>query len=240
MWQMTEHFDERFRRVGGGLLQHDGGIRGALLQLREGLFDCAQHLDLGLGGRQRLSHASTQCHIALDDQAVQPRQCCGQRCLGFAGGLQRQGDPEAGALAETALHGDLAAHGFDETLADGQAQAGAAELPGGGRFGLCKRCEQPGQGLLRDTDAVVGHGEADPAWLSRGRLDLQAHPAGRTTRATAELDGIAEQVVEDLSQSGRVGPDVARQLGIDKQIERDLFLVGEAAQGIAYAFRERR
>ena len=76
--------------------------------------------------------------------------------------------------------------------------------------------------------------------VSRGRLDLQAHPAGRTTRATAELDGIAEQVVEDLSQSGRVGPDVARQLGIDKQIERDLFLVGEAAQGIAYAFRERR
>ncbi|MDE2502673.1 MAG: hypothetical protein KGL18_06825, partial [Burkholderiales bacterium] len=52
------------------------------------------------------------------------------------GALQRQREGEARARADDALDADLAAHQLDEALADGEAEARAAEPPGGGRIGL--------------------------------------------------------------------------------------------------------
>ncbi len=52
-----------------------------------------------------------------------------------------------------------AAHQLGQALADGQAQAGAAEPTSSGGVGLTEGLEQPAHAIRRDADARVAHGE---------------------------------------------------------------------------------
>ena len=52
-----------------------------------------------------------------------------------------------------------AAHHFAEPLADGQSQARAAILPGGGGVHLAEGLEQAVQTIRRDADAGIRHGK---------------------------------------------------------------------------------
>src|SRR5262249_42892545 len=116
-------------------------------------------------------------------------------------------DPEQAALAEPALHADLAVEQLDQVLADRQAQTGAAEAARGGRVGLRERAEQPGDLLGRDADAGVLDLEAQPRTArARPRRRAQHHLA-----RVGELERVAEQVHQDLAQPALVVLDELRQ-----------------------------
>ena len=72
----------------------------------------------------------------------------------------RQGEPEDGAASGAGIDADLAAHGFDQALGDGQAQARAAEFAGMAGIGLDEFLEDFLALLRRHADAGVAHFEA--------------------------------------------------------------------------------
>ena len=120
------------------------------------------------------------------------------RCLGLD---ERQLEVEATALPRRALDLELAAHAADQPVADRQAQARAAELRARSR--LTKRLKDRAQVLGFDPDAGVDDVEAEPP--RRPRTDPQLDVALRR-----ELDGVAEQVEEDLAQVPAVENDARR------------------------------
>ena len=83
------------------------------------------------------------------------------RSVGVIRDSHRQRDGERGALARLAFHGDGAAHELAELPADGEAETGAAELPGRGGIHLREGFEQPGHLLRGHADAGVADGEGD-------------------------------------------------------------------------------
>ena len=101
--------------------------------------------------------------VVFDDQQalageLRLRGLPGRR-RGGGGGPGQNGEMERGALAGIALDPDLAAHQLGQALADGQAQAGAAVMAGGGGIHLLERFEQAVLLVQRDADAGVAHGE---------------------------------------------------------------------------------
>ena len=107
---------------------------------------------------------------------------------------------ECAALPRHAGQLDLPAHQGDQPGRDRQTQPGAAEPPGGAGVGLLEGVEDGLLAVVRDADAGVGHGQPQPN-----------HPAGRLARrsvdgadiehdlaAFGELDGVADQVYDDL------------------------------------------
>ena len=109
----------------------------------------------------------------------------------------RQAKGEGGAFALAAGDAHLAAHQFDQTLADDQADAGAL-----GHAGVAAEAveggEQFGQLQLAHADAVVLHLEQQHA--GRVGADAQLDPAA----AAVVLDGVAQQVDQHLAQADRV------------------------------------
>ena len=102
-----------------------------------------------------------------------------------------------------ALKADLAAHQFHQLPANAQPQTGAAIFGCGIATGLRKRLEQ--QALLLRTDADTAVLDADlqarPVLISTRRADTHKHPA-----FAGELQGVAEQVVQHLTQTHRIKP----------------------------------
>jgi hypothetical protein len=134
----------------------------------------------------------------------------GPRAGGRDGHLEGQLDPEQAARALAAVRADVAAHQQGQALADGQAQAGAAEAPGGGDVGLLEGLEQVGHLLLADADAGVLHLEAQAQLPPRAgqHPHPQVHPAVR-----GELHRVAQQVQQDLLQPQAVAQHPGRAVG---------------------------
>ncbi len=90
---------------------------------------------------------------------------------------QRQVEAEGAALAEFALHGDLAAELGGDLAADGQAQAGAAVAAAGGAITLLECGEDAGEVVAADADTSVGHREDNRVpglrRLGPGHVDMQ-------------------------------------------------------------------
>ena len=76
-----------------------------------------------------------------------------------ADGSGTNGEMKCGAFAGIAFHPDLAAHQFDQPLADRQAESGAAIMAGGGGIHLLERFEQPVLLVEWNADAGVAHRE---------------------------------------------------------------------------------
>ena len=141
--------------------------------------------------------------------------------------LYREGQVEGkdAALADRAFHAEFAAHPADELRRNGQAEAGAAELAGDGAVRLGEGLEDGPLLLERDADAGVGNGEAQeglrgfPARVRRaaGRRNLQHDRA-----FAGELDGVADEVDQDLAQPPGVADDVGGHLGIDHPPQGEL------------------
>ena len=134
------------------------------------------------------------------------------RCSAVSGArvVQRQVEGERAALAVDAGEADFAAQEHGQLAADGQAQAGAAVLARGAGVGLLERLEDEPLLLGRHADARVLDGEGDDllglaqhrvidAPARRGEADADIHMALRR-----ELDGVGEQVLEDLLEPLRV------------------------------------
>ncbi len=104
---------------------------------------------------------------------------------------------EGAALAGNALEPDPPAHEVGEGRADGEAEAGAAELPGDGAVGLGERLEDESLFFRGDAAAGVTDGEMEAGALvgELGGLDGEGDAAGG-----GELNGVIDQVDEDLAQ----------------------------------------
>ncbi|MNZ51309.1 hypothetical protein D3C78_691190 [compost metagenome] len=95
----------------------------------------------------------------------------------------------------------LAAHAFSKGASDGQPQASTAIAPGNRAVGLLEGDEHHFQAFAVDADACVAHAAREPQRLTIERLPTRfdLHLA-----AFSELQGIADQVEEDLADARRV------------------------------------
>ena len=111
---------------------------------------------------------------------------------------------EAAANTGLAVHADVAAHQFHQLQGDGGAQPGAAEATGDGGVGLGERGEHRGHLLLGHADAGVAHMQMH-AFFVVADLDGDAALFG-------ELDGVADQVGQDLQHPQRIATEILGHL----------------------------
>ncbi len=119
---------------------------------------------------------------------------------GIDGGRRhREGNPDGEGGAGTRGRGDLdvAAHQFGQTLADGEPETGAAELAGCGGIALGEGGKQASQQLRFHSHAGIGDGERQPGFVLGSAF---AHERERDGALGGELDGVSDQVGQDLPQ----------------------------------------
>ncbi len=116
---------------------------------------------------------------------------------------------------------DRAAHQLGQLAADGQAEAGAAELALRAGFRLHERLEQSGARLFGNADAGVGDFPAQ-SFLVLGPVEMLrlGHDADRHRALGGEFDGVADEIHEDLAQPFRVAPDDEGHVVVDLVLER--------------------
>ena len=156
--------------------------------------------------------------------------------LSVAGVVQRQVERERAALAVDAGELDLAAEQHGQLAADGEAQAGAAVLARGARVGLLERLEDQPLLLRRDADAGVLDGEGDDLRCLAEHRVIGAPALRRESDAhvdvavRGELDGVGEQVLEDLLEALRIAVHRARQVVGELHVERQVLGLGHVAE----------
>ena len=131
---------------------------------------------------------------------------CGDLC---EGDWQTQINTKFGTLPKRALDTDTAAHEFEQLTADCQAQSATTVLARGGAVGLQEMLKDSGLQFRGDADAAVFNAQPKSPIGSR-RPDLRniyEHVA-----LVRELDGVANQVGQHLTQAQRV--TVQRPRGI--------------------------
>ncbi len=141
------------------------------------------------------------------------------------GGGELERELEAAATAEVAGDGEVAAHGGDDAGGDGEAEPGAAVATGDGGIGLLEGLED---GLYlggRNANAGVLNFECHGVAGSEG---TQCDGADGS-----ELDGVGEEVVNDLAEAGwiAVGPGGAGGGEVDGEAE-SLFVGADREEAV--------
>ncbi|MDT4822466.1 hypothetical protein FQZ97_556660 [compost metagenome] len=145
-----------------------------------------------------------------------------------AGNAQR-GD---GAHAFRAFQGDLAAHQLRQPARDRQPQSGAAETPGGTAFALHEGREQVLDVIPGDADAGVLDTDHYHRGLAVHRLDAGMQP---DAAVAGELDGVAEEVEQDLPDADAIGMHRRRHPGIHAQAQLQALFMGLRQQQAQHA-----
>ena len=172
----------------------------------------AGHRDLHARAAQQLDTDLLVHRVVLHHQHARAGVLTAQHRLDIGRGQRRfqagrvadiepRGEPELAARARLARHTDFSAHQPDQLAGDHQAQAGAAETPGGRGIGLNEGGEELIEIGRRNSDAGIANHESHAHPLAVPLL----HP-GRHIDAPAlgELHRIAEQIDQRLQQAGRV------------------------------------
>src|SRR5690349_7978664 len=118
---------------------------------------------------------------------------------------------EPAASPRCAVDLEPAAHQLDESAAEGQAEAGAAEFPARGAVDLGEGFEQPADVAPVDADPGVGDGEGDvvPArTVAFGDVGTD-----EDVPVVGELDRVADEVEQDLPQATLVATNPVGQIG---------------------------
>ena len=89
-----------------------------------------------------------------------------------------------------------------------QAQSRPAKLAGNASAGLGERLEDFHLGFLGDANAGIAHFNADPTFQG-AQAHIDAAKAG-------ELQGVGEQVADDLPHTGRVADHLGGKLRVDQ------------------------
>ena len=120
-----------------------------------------------------------------------------------------------------------------EFLGDGQAEAGAAVLAGGGGVGLFKGLEEAAHLFVGEADAGVGDGEVDKlavvVFVLYTSLDDDFALLG-------EFDGVIAEIDEDLAEAKRVAFRVSVDHGVDVEDELEAFGGGFFGDEVADIF----
>src|SRR5688572_19766476 len=115
------------------------------------------------------------------------------------------------ALSRLAFETDASAHHLGELHRNGQTEAGSAVLPRRRPIHLRERLEDECLLLGWNADAGVTDRQME---LDLATLTLARHAHYHFTRL-GELDGVADQVDEDLAQPRRIGDDDVGDVGLD-------------------------
>ena len=132
---------------------------------------------------------------------------------------QRDLDDEGAADARPALRGDLAPHQIHDAAHDGKAQARAAKASRGAHVRLREGLEDAFKPIRSDADAGVVHFDPQPQALGIGHAsnpDADTPPLG-------ELDRIAEQVRQDLTQAHGISAHATRYARLHLQRDAQSF-----------------
>src|SRR5579859_5270548 len=142
--------------------------------------------------------------------------------------IEREGRPRAGQAAQV----NFAAEQVCQFAADRQSQAGAAVFATGRGVGLLECLEDDLLLLRRNADAGIGDFECD----HRRRLAehrMIAAPAAQCgadiepdAALRGELEGVRQEVLQDLLQAFGVGEDAASEIRIEMHLERQLARLG--------------
>ena len=123
------------------------------------------------------------------------------------GARQGQFDAEGRTHRPGAAHADRAAHQFHQLPGDGQAQPGSAILAGHRAIGLVKRIENPLLVRGRNANSRIAHLETQPV---RGGGGVQHRNPRHDLALLGELDGVTQQIAQNLAQPDGIAPRVDR------------------------------
>jgi hypothetical protein len=140
--------------------------------------------------------------------------------------IEREGEDTAACRA--VLHPDTTAHECDERGRNRQSQSRSAESAGRGAVSLLKGPKDPG--LFVEWHAAPRVGDVElkvtapvtSAQLGDGHDDMSG---------VRELDGIADEVSDDLPDAQWVAADAIRNVRMDVCNELQSFLVGTECEG---------
>ena len=110
-----------------------------------------------------------------------------------------------------------AAQAADQTVGNGQAEAGTAILTGHRAVRLDESLEDAVELVLRDADSAVAdrHFQA----VTAGRQDLEAAQRDADPPGCGEFDRVAQEVGDDLPQANRIADDERRQFVWQLQVK---------------------
>lgn len=162
--------------------------------------------------------------VIIDDEGAEVLEFWREDAGGFVGaGLELDDEGEAAAFTGFTFEPDTAVHEFDEAFGDGEAEAGAAVFTGGGHIGLGEGLEEA-CGLFRGhADTGVGDGEFQ---LDTGFGCLEEFGGDADLAVFRELDGIVDEVGDDLAEAEGVAAEVLGDIGWDFDEELEAFFVG--------------
>ena len=152
-------------------------------------------------GQVRLQHADRD-RVVIHQQHREAVEPLGQHRCGWHGREAEPGrGPEGGACPDLAAGFDGALHQSQQVAADGEAEARAAVMAGGGELRLLEGLEEVGQLALADADSGVAHFNAEPDALA---LAFEAADVEQDLAELGEFGGIGEQVQQHLPQAQRI------------------------------------
>ena len=148
-----------------------------------------------------------------------------QRCGDRRGGdRQFNVQRKATAFALAARRGQRTAHDFSDFSADNQSQSGAAIVARNRGIGLHEGLKQAGDFFVCHADPGIGDRNAQlcrRAGDGCGERDGNVDVPGRR-----ELDGVADEIGDDLAQAQRVTDQRGGDFGCGIQMQRQPFLGG--------------
>src|SRR5262249_45272452 len=145
---------------------------------------------------------------------------------------EREGAP----LAGDARQADLAAQEPRDLAADCEAEPRAAVLAGRRAVGLLESLEDDLLLFRRDPDPGVGDRDREHRARRVQRLDRRAPSAtgrldAKGDRALlGELEGVGEEVLDDLLEAGRIREERAGDVGSDLDPEADALGLGDVTE----------
>ena len=155
---------------------------------------------------------------ALDDRLAGRRGLVGAGL----GEPEPRREMERAALPRLALQAHRASEGVHEAGGDGQPQTGAPVAPGGRRVGLHELLEDRLLLARRYADAGIGHVETQHDAV----VDRIVPPDVQRDRAPpGELDGVRQEVGEDLPQQSPVADHRVRHVGVHVVRQLDVLAV---------------
>ncbi len=172
--------------------------------------------------------------VVIDDESADSLEGIGSGCgVGGFGTGEAEGEPERGALAWSAMESDHAAHELDELFGDGESEAGAAVFSGEGTVSLAEGLEEPVAGFWGDADPCIGDFEAEADGVVRvgDGMEVEDDLAG-----FRKLDGVGEEVGDDLAQPSRVAEDLLGECSMDPGHEFESFGFGAFGEEFHGAF----
>ena len=237
---VLEDLDQR-QPVDVGHAQIDGDEIGLLLARdAERLIAVVREIHFVAGGDEHALQDVGGVAIVVDDEHAARRRRrrarLGRR-LGAGGRGVGQGDDEARAfLVACAFDPDAPAVALDDAARDGEAETGAADLARVRRLDLLELVEDALAIVGGDGDAVVPDRQPDEAARHLGAedVDLDAPALGR------ELDGVGQQVVDDLREAIGVGDDADLAVGGRAHAEHDVLLLAGGAEALDRLARQHR